>query len=196
MRTLVLLAFAAGVVCAAGGSLWVRDASAHYVFTYLQSSAFGHYDPYGTHFAAKSEIRYSSYPETGPGIVHAYRSYLHMDILNTPTSSYYLDCSIAKLKWNIGHGSSTSGENYWDGAPFPLTYNNTPYWDYTTWEGSTGVANGGRNDGNYTDDIEFYYSASRKSVCQVSGGDSDGVLTNYNLLPYNVWEIDPDPYTR
>lgn len=197
MRWLAVALFVCGVLVGAPAAMLTRHATAHYSSTYEQAAAFGfsHTDPYGTVFKVRSKVEYNSYPVTASGIVHTYRSYMEMDIRNLPPT-YYLDCMVSKMKWNIGSGSYTSGENYWDGTPFPLTYHNTPRWDWTTWEGDLGVANGGRYNGNYPLDIEYYHSASRKSVCQTAGGNSDGVLTNFNALPANGLEIDPDPYTR
>ena len=52
-------------------------------------------------------------------------------------------------------GATLEAQVEGEADPFPLTYINTPAWDYTTWEGSVGVANGGRSDGNYHLDVEF-----------------------------------------
>jgi len=130
------------------GYFGVHSAAATYD-TWFQSGTYARVDNYGTHFIAQTALWYDPYtdPIVGPGI-QVGRTYLYMDVtVNSP--SEYLNCDVSSIQ---GRSQSTGWRN-WFNAPFPLSYSNTPAWDYTTW-----------NSG-YTFYMAQQYGASRNEQC-------------------------------
>lgn len=159
MKKAMVAVFAAALLVTASGARMAGVGQAHWTIQW-SSPDYHRTDLYNVGFYARGKTYYNLLTDG----LHVYQSLLRMDV--TSPMPAYLNCDVSKITW--ANGSGQSNEKLWYNGPFPLNYNNTPDWDWWTWENSY-------PPGNFDFQVKFWYSASRNEVCSTSGGNTVGV---------------------